>query len=111
MKKLTLTEMQAIAKKRGGLCLSQSYENSYSKLRWRCSKGHEWEAVPYSVKSGNWCRQCAVEAIADKRRLTLEEIQALAKSKGGKCLTQEYVGNKDDKQRWRCSEGHEGEAT
>jgi hypothetical protein len=111
MKKLTLTEMKAIAQKRGGLCLSKKYEHGRAKLRWRCAKGHEWEAVPSSVKSGNWCKQCAVETIADRRRIPLEAIQALARSKGGQCLSREYVGNKDDKLRWRCSHGHEWEAT
>lgn len=111
MKKLTLDEMKAIAHKRGGLCLSQSYEDSKYKLRWRCAKGHEWESLPSAIKLGRWCKQCAVEAVAARRRIPLEKIQEMAKSKGGQCLSREYVGNKDDKLRWRCSEGHEWEAT
>lgn len=111
MKKLTLAEMKTIAQERGGLCMSEKYQHSKTKLRWRCAEGHEWEAVPTSVKSGSWCKQCAVEAIADRRRIPLEEVREMVKSKGGQCLSQEYVGNKDDKLRWRCSEGHEWQAT
>lgn len=111
MKKLTLAEMQAIAQERGGFCLSESYENSQAKLRWRCAQGHEWKAKPSSVKLGSWCRQCAVEAIAAKRRISFEEIQALARSKGGECLSKEYVGNKDSKLQWRCAYDHVWHAT
>lgn len=111
MKKLTLTDMQAIAQERGGLCLSKRYVDSKTKLRWRCAQGHEWEAVPSSVKLGNWCRKCAVKVNAAKRRITLKEIRALARSNGGECLSQEYVGNKDSKLRWRCAQGHVWQAT
>ncbi len=111
MKKLTFDEMKAIANKKGGLCLSRSYEGSKTKLRWRCAKGHEWEAVPSAIKLGRWCKKCAVEVIAARRRISLVEIQEMAKSRGGQLISSEYIGNKDDKLRWRCSEGHEWEAT
>ena len=111
MKKLTLAEMQAIARERGGFCLSESYEGGRAKIRWRCAQGHEWDARASSVKLGCWCRQCAVEAIAAKRRISFKEIQALARSKGGECLSKEYVGNKDSKLQWRCARGHVWHAT
>ena len=111
MKKLVLAEMKAVARKRGGLCLSEAYEHSNTKLHWRCAKGHEWAAVPSSIKSGTWCMQCAVESIADRRRISLSEIQEMANSKGGQCVSREYTGNKDDKLSWRCIKGHEWLAT
>ncbi|WP_373322126.1 zinc-ribbon domain-containing protein [Paraburkholderia adhaesiva] len=45
---------------RTGECLSERYVNNETKLRWRCAKGHEWEAVPASVIKGSWCPQCAI---------------------------------------------------
>lgn len=111
MKKLSLDDMKATAQERGGLCLSESYEGSKSKLLWRCANGHEWDARADSVKAGTWCRQCAAVATANKLRIPLSAIQELAKSKGGECLAHEYLGNKDDKLRWCCSRGHEWEAT
>lgn len=72
MKKLALNDMKAIAQVRGGLCLSESYEGSKSKLLWRCANGHEWE-VANSVKAGTWCRQCAAEA---RRTSTCSEAEA-----------------------------------
>lgn len=58
-RRLSLTDMQRLATLRGGSCLSLEYKNARSKLRWCCSRGHEWEAVPHAVKAGSWCPQCA----------------------------------------------------
>ncbi len=58
----TIGEMQEIAKKRGGKCLSKTYVNSQTPLRWECGKGHQWEAKPCKVKRGSWCGKCANRA-------------------------------------------------
>ena len=55
---LTIEDMQVRAKERGGVCLSTVYVNARTKLRWRCTEGHEWQAVPHSIKSGRWCQAC-----------------------------------------------------
>jgi len=67
-KKLTIEEMQKIAKSRSGECLSKVYVNHYTKLRWRCKHGHVWEAVPMSVKVGSWCPMCAHKQLWITRR-------------------------------------------
>jgi hypothetical protein len=56
---LTLTEMQALAARRGGECVSDRYVNNETKLRWRCAAGHQWEAAPGLVKARRWCPHCA----------------------------------------------------
>ena len=38
---LTIEEMQELAAKKGGVCLSKEYINANTKLLWRCKKGHE----------------------------------------------------------------------
>lgn len=97
--------MQALAKKRRGQCLSKKYVHSETKLRWRCAKGHEWEASPSNVKRrGSWCPACV-----GLLRGTIEQMQALAKARDGVCLSTVYVNNKA-KLRWRCAEGHEWDA-
>jgi hypothetical protein len=59
-KKLTIKEMQLIAKERGGKCLSTKYVNVHTKLLWKCSEGHQWRAIPNTVKNrGIWCRVCS----------------------------------------------------
>ena len=56
--KLTIEEMQGIASRRGGKCLSNKYKNNQSKLLWECSKGHQWEAIPTNIQKGKWCPTC-----------------------------------------------------
>jgi hypothetical protein len=50
-----------IAKERGGECLSKEYKGIFTKLKWKCSIGHEWKASPSNVKRGSWCPLCARE--------------------------------------------------
>jgi len=60
---LTLKEFQDIAKERGGECLSTEYINIRTKLRFRCKKGHEFEATPNDVKhKDSWCPICPERA-------------------------------------------------
>ena len=102
--KLTIEEMQKLAERREGKCLSKKYVNAHTKLKWKCAKGHIWEAKPYSVKQiGTWCPYCAGQ------HQTIEEMQELAESRGGKCLSNEYINNQT-KLKWQCAEGHEWEA-
>jgi hypothetical protein len=51
--------MHLLAKNRNGQCISNAYVNARTKLVWRCSKGHEWNATPYSIKGGSWCPICS----------------------------------------------------
>jgi hypothetical protein len=55
---LKVEEMQQLATKRGGECLSKRKVNGRIKFLWRCAKGHEWEAVSYSIRRGSWCPVC-----------------------------------------------------
>jgi len=105
MKRLTIEEMRELAKSRGGKCLSEKYINAHNKLKWQCDKGHEWDAVYYSVKRGCWCPCCFKIGIS----LTIGEMKEIAKSRGGVCLSDKYV-NISTKLRWQCSEGHIWEA-
>jgi hypothetical protein len=102
--RLTIEEMQGIAQFRGGKCLSTKYINTGTKLLWKCSKGHKWEAAPVQVKNGSWCPHCAGNA-----RLTIEEMRDIAKSRGGFCLAKIYKNN-HTKLLWECAAGHRWEA-
>jgi len=57
-RKVTIEEMQEIAKERKGKCLSSKYIDSKTKLKWKCEKGHTWETLPTIVKRGSWCPIC-----------------------------------------------------
>lgn len=51
-------EMRLIAASRNGVCLSTTYVDYSSKLRWRCSEGHEWESIWQTARKGCWCGIC-----------------------------------------------------
>jgi len=104
VKRGTIQEMREIAETRGGVCLSAKYENTSSKLSWRCSEGHEWNAAPLHVKRDHWCPVCARVA-----RLTLQEFQSIAEWKSGRCVSPEYLGLAAPL-RWQCSLGHQWDA-
>ena len=97
--------MRELAKSRGGKCLSTEYINANTKLEWMCKEGHRWKAIPDTVKQGSWCPYCARNI-----KGTIQEMQELARSRDGKCLSKEYV-NANTKLLWECTEGHRWKAT
>jgi hypothetical protein len=100
-KRLTIEEMQEIAKERGGECLSDKYISNNIKLKWKCKLGHIWECIPMNIKNNNyWCPKCS-----KKKKLTIIEMQEIAKERNGKCLSEKYV-NKETKLLWECKYGH-----
>ena len=108
--RLSLDQLQAHARKRGGRCLSDEYRNNRTKVRWQCKLGHTWEAVGYSVlNKGTWCPECARTTRSRSNR-TLRDLQEHAAARGGKCLATEYVSLRA-KVRWRCEKGHTWSAT
>jgi hypothetical protein len=103
--RLTLDVFQRIARQKGGQCLSLEYLNSSSVLKWRCGVGHEWLARPSSVKAGTWCPVCT-----RNQRLNLEEMQEIAKQRGGSCLSTKYKNGRTTLL-WECNRGHRWRAS
>lgn len=103
--KLTIQEMQNIAKQRGGCCISYKYHNLKIKLLWQCEKGHQFYSTPGSVRNlGTWCPVCA-----NNLPLTIEQMHLLAAVKGGKCLSKKYTNSKI-KLLWQCEKEHKWKA-
>ncbi len=102
--KLTLEEMQELAHKKGGKCLSDTYVNKDTHLLWQCTKGHQWKATPHKIKQGKWCPYCAGNA-----KLTIEEMQKIAQERNGKCLSKIYSGA-NVHLLWQCAVGHQWKA-
>lgn len=100
--------MREIARQHGGRCLSADYKGRDTKLLWQCQEGHKWETKPAKILLGRWCRKCADNNRPIKH--SLNEIQRIARSKGGECISDSYLGVKS-KLMWRCEYGHEWEAT
>lgn len=104
--KLTIACMQNLAQLKNGECLSIEYKGIYNSLIWKCASGHIWPAKPHSIKNiGTWCPVCAGVA-----KLTIEDMQEIAKFRGGKCLSDEYK-NLTENLIWQCSELHIWKAT
>jgi len=116
---------RAAAKKRGGRCLSDSYQSAEDYALWRCAEGHEWETKFKTViYGGSWCPECwrnlqkvglnrkgkYVLRRNEQRKLKLEDCQRLAEANGGRCISVEYINYRTPLE-WKCEVGHEFEAT
>lgn len=100
--KFAIEACHELAHLRGGFCLSSRYTHSRQLLLWKCCLGHIWEAVFYNVKRGTWCKTCSASKANDHRKLSIEECQLFAISKGGKCLSNIYP-NSSSKLLWQCT--------
>ena len=99
--KLSIQEMQELAAVRGGLCLSTAYINTDTHLQWQCGAGHQWHAIPSSVKRGSWCQLCD----RLRKQPDMDQAAALAGKYGGRVLSDTPVKHLQ-KLRWQCSQGH-----
>ena len=103
--RLTIEDAHKLAAQRDGKCLSKVYKNNRTKLIWQCSKGHVWHAAIDNMKQhGRWCPDCG-----GSKRLDIQEMHDLARLRGGKCLSDTYINNRQ-KLDWECSEGHQWSA-
>ncbi len=94
-------DVHKVAADRGGKFLSAEYVSSKTKSLWQCGEGHQWMASPNAIQRGYWCAQCA--GVAKK---SMDDMCALAATKGGKFLSPEYKGM-NNKHTWSCASGHE----
>lgn len=96
----TINQMEVYARNKGGDCLSKQYKSLNSKLKWQCSKGHVWTAIPASVfKRGSWCPHCL------GRIKSIKDIKNFAKLRKGKFLSKNYK-NAHIKYEWKCADSH-----
>ncbi len=80
MYKYSIKDMRDLAAKRDGDCLSKKYLGQRTKLRWKCSDGHIWNAVPDNLLYGNrWCPKCAKRKhfTEEKCRYIIEQMTGL----------------------------------
>jgi hypothetical protein len=59
LEELDLPRLHAFAASRGGECLSIEFLGVAVRHRWRCGRGHEFDASPrLLVMAGHWCDAC-----------------------------------------------------
>ncbi len=97
----------AIVRERGGELVGGEFTTVAKRYRFRCAKGHEWEALGQHIVAGHWCRRCVAEANSERLldHNGLARLQAAAQSNGGRCLATEYVG-RAARYEMECSHGH-----
>lgn len=103
--KYTIEDMQEIAKKHGGKCLSEKYSHK-EKLVWQCSCGNIWKAIPSPIIYRNsWCPKCSKLIIGKlSLKYNISDMYKIAEDNGGKCLSKAYYSN--HKLIWQCLLGH-----
>lgn len=115
-KQLMLKKCRKLIKARGGKCLSEEYVLGSELLTWECSKGHQWQASYRNMadkrRVGNLCPECTSKSKAAKLKKfkNISGLQKIAKQRGGKLLSTEYL-NDQQKLLWECSKGHQWQTT
>ncbi|MBI2069552.1 MAG: hypothetical protein HYT79_03040 [Elusimicrobia bacterium] len=102
----TFEMIEKIITDKGGRCLTGAYEftNALTRMAVECGQGHHWEPLAASLKRGSWCPYCA-----GKVKKTIEEMHHLAQTRGGYCLSDQYVNNQTPLL-WQCRQGHQWRA-
>ena len=87
-----------------GLNPSEFTPRSHKKVWWRCKNGHSWKTT-ISNRTNRIKSRCPICARNSSRKYSIEDIQAIVKKRGGKCLSAEYTNCKT-KLKFCCKDGH-----
>lgn len=101
--------------KNGKLTPQNITANSNKKVWWQCEKGHEWETTVYDRNKGNGCPVCsghkALSGYNDLATVNPKLASEWHPTKNGKLTACDVTTGSDKKVWWKCSKGHEWEAT
>jgi hypothetical protein len=104
-----LEELKKIAKSRGGDLISTEYYKATTKYTFIDEDNNIFEAAGYSIKSGKWSPHTAQKRKAKALfKYTIQNLKQIANSKGGDCLSTEFLGYKK-KYKWIDSKQREFE--
>jgi len=114
MKMLSVVDINQRFEQYGIVCQSITRKSPNDRLSWKCTASdHAWEATYYDVikqiEKFNGCRRCFRDTPEGRVFHTLEELQEVAKERGGELLSKEYK-NCDEKLLWQCYYKHTWEA-
>ena len=97
--------------KNNGLTPTDVTPGSNKKAWWKCSKGHEWQAIIKNRNNGIGCPICAGQEVLEGYNDLQTVNPMLAKEwnyeKNGKLTSANVTANSGQKVWWKCQEGHE----
>ena len=97
-----------VVKKKKGKVL-EDYNGIKTKLKFQCKHDHQWQATPDSILRNTWCPACSIIDRAKKRKYSISDLKRIAKAKGGKLLSKDYL-NANTSVIWECALGHQWNA-
>ena len=101
--------------KNGYLKPEQFTANSGEKVWWKCNKGHEWQAKIYHRNNGSGCPYCSGRFSVNGENDLQTVNPALAKewnyARNSGLTPIDVMPNSSKKVWWKCSEGHEWQAS
>jgi hypothetical protein len=98
--KYTTADLHKFAFDNQGTLLSEEYDKADTEYTWSCKNGHVFNKTwaKYTKVFRGFCQQCL--------KPTIEKLQKVAEERGGKCLSNTYLGS-DNKYEWECENGHQ----
>lgn len=100
--------------KNGSLTPKDVTKGSKKRVWWQCTQGHEWQAPVYDRTNGKGCPYCAHRALGDDNNLAALN-PGVAKewhpTKNRSLKPNDVFPAAGVKVWWRCSHGHEWQAT
>ncbi|MBO5020338.1 MAG: zinc-ribbon domain-containing protein, partial [Clostridia bacterium] len=88
--------------------------SSNKKVWWKCSKGHEWQAVIAHRNKGSGCPYCSSKKVLigenDLQTINPTIVKEWHYEKNKELTPMDVMPNSNKKVWWQCSEGHEWQA-
>jgi hypothetical protein len=115
IKKKNLTDYKEISKEwnfeKNKLDIKIITRGSSRSIWWKCAKGHEWKASPYSrISKKTNCPFCSNRAVNSENNLN-KLFPHIAKEwhpkKNGKLIPSQIVAGSNKRVWWKCKNGHE----
>lgn len=106
-KRKNIDDMNILANRRNGKCLSTAYVNNTTKLLWQCENEHQFLSTPGNVYTGYWCPKCANKKLSDKAAIERQKkIKQILQTKKGKAFSISDSYNRNSLVTWQCNNGH-----
>ncbi len=98
-----------------GLTPMEVMPNGNKKVWWKCNKGHAWQATINNRNNGRGCPYCAGKKVLKNFNDLKTVNPSLSKewnyNKNGDLKPEQVSANSGKKVWWKCSKGHEWQAT